>query len=126
MSTTGTLPVLPVRDVGAAIDHYVKTLGFKEVMRVPGPSGELVTGQVERAGNHIMFNLNPADADRRGGGIWLWIRIDDDDIDAMCEGLRRAGRVIREEIGDRFWGDRSFSVEDAYGYVLAFNKRKKR
>jgi PhnB protein len=123
MSATGTLPVLPVRDVGRAIEHYVKILGFTEVMRVPGPDGELVTGQVQRAGNHVMFNRNPADADKRGGGVWLWIRIDGEDIDALHGALKKAGLTIREELGDRFWGDRSFAVEDAHGYVLAFNKK---
>ena len=123
MSNSGTLPVLPVRDVVAAIEHYVGVLGFTEIMRVPGPDGAIITGQVQRAGNHIMFNLNPADAGKAGGGIWLWIRVDEDDIDALYADLKGAGLQIREEIGDRFWGDRSFAVADANGYVLAFNKR---
>ena len=115
--------MLPVTDVGAAIDHYVQTLGFTEVMRVPGPDGALVTGQVHRAGCHVMFNLNPDDAPHAGGGVWIWIRDDEADLDAMHAKLAGEGATIREAIGDRFWGDRSFAVEDLNGYVLAFNKK---
>jgi hypothetical protein len=58
-----------------------------------------------------MFNLNPADADKRGGGIYLWIRVEDGDIDAST-------RIC----GPRGW----FSVRDLNGYVLAFNKANPR
>lgn len=118
----GTLPVLPVADVGAAVDHYVDELGFEEDFRIPGPDGTLVSGQVRRGACQVMFNLNPKDADKRGGGVWLWIRMDDADIDAEHVRIRERGLTIVEEIGDRFWGDRSFAFEDRFGYVLAFNK----
>ena len=121
--STGTLPVLPVRDVSAAMDHFINDLGFSEIMRMPGPDGAVFTGQVQRAGNHVMFNLNPAQAGGRGGGIWLWIRIDDEDIDALHAALVAKDLEIVEALGDRFWGDRSFAVRERNGYVLAFNKR---
>ena len=50
-----------------------------------------------------MFNLNPDDAGKRGGGIWLWIRMDDTDLDAAYADIRAHGLTVREEIGDRFW-----------------------
>ena len=118
----GTLPVLPVVDVGEAIRHYVEDLGFEEDFRIPGPEGVLVTGQVRRGHCQIMFNLNPADASKQGGGIWLWIRADGRDIDAMYDEIKGRGLTIVEEIGDRFWGDRSFAFKDRFGYTLAFNK----
>jgi len=118
----GTLPVLPVADVNAAVDHYVQDLGFAEDFRVPGPDGTVVSGQVRRGACQIMFNLNPKDAGNAGGGIWLWIRADDQDIDEVYEDIKTKGLKIREELGDRFWGDRSFAFEDRFGYVLAYNK----
>lgn len=120
---TGTLPVLPVPDVSAAITHYVEHLGFTEIMRFPAPDGTVVTGQVARAGCHVMFNLNPVDAEKRGGGVWLWIRDDEADLDAFYAQVKASGAAIKEELGDRFWGDRSFAVEDLNGVVLAFNKK---
>ncbi len=119
----GTLPVLPVSDVPAAITHYVEVLGFREDFRIPVEDGTVVTGQVSRGNCQIMFNLNPADASRKGGGIWLWVRVDGEDIDALYEGIKGHGLGIKEELGDRFWGDRSFAFEDGLGYVLAFNAK---
>ncbi len=119
----GTLPVLPVADVPAAIDYYVEAFGFQEDFRFPDASGTIANGQVSFGDNQIMFNLNAKDAGKSGGGIWLWLRDDDGDIDALYEKMRTKAAAVKEEIGDRFWGDRSFAVEDAFGYTLAFNKR---
>ncbi len=119
----GTLPVLPVADVVAAITHYVEVLGFSEDFRVPMEDGPVVTGQVRRGNCQIMFNLNPKDADKRGGGVWLWVRVDEEDIDALYASFVENNIPIQEELGNRFWGDRSFAFQDANGYTLAFNKR---
>ncbi len=121
--TQGTLPVLPVADVDAIVDSYVKRLGFTEDFRFPGEDGVTANAQVRRGNCQIMFNRNPKDADRGGGGIWLWLRADDVDIDQFYAAVREAGFTVREEIGDRFWGDRSFAVDDGFGYTLAFNKK---
>lgn len=119
---TGTLPVLPVADVPSAIDWYTTVLGFRKLFDVPLPDGTVVTGQVERAGNNIMFNLNPADAPGRGGGIYLWCRVEDIDLDVLYQELRSKGVEVVDEIQDQFWGDRYFAVRDLNGYILAFNK----
>lgn len=120
---TGTIPVLPVHDVGKAIDWYVDVLDFTKLFDVPTPDGPVVTGQVQKYGSFIMFNLNPADADRRGGGIYLWVRIDGD-IDAFYGELRGKGLEVVDELQDGFWGDRWFAVRDLNGYVIAFNQTK--
>lgn len=116
------LPVLPVNDVAAALTYYTDVLGFDEVFRMPGPDGTLLNGQVAFHGSQLMFNLNPAMADQQGGGVYFWIRVDDMDIDAYYATLKDKGVTITEEIKDQFWGDRSFSAQDANGYNLAFNK----
>src|SRR3981081_2246215 len=119
---TGTLPVLPVRDVRQAIAWYVETLGFERLFDIPGACGGAVAGQVRKQSNNIMFNLNPRDADGRGGGIYLWCRVEDGDLDAFYDELRGKGLEVVDEIQDQFWGDRYFAVRDLNGYILAFNK----
>jgi PhnB protein len=119
---SGTLPVLPVADVPSAIDWYTTILGFEKLFDVPLPDGTVVTGQVQRAGNNIMFNLNPADASGQGGGIYLWCRVEDADLDVLYQDLRSKGVQVVDEIQDQFWGDRYFAVRDLNGYILAFNK----
>jgi len=121
---TGSLPVFPVSDVGASIAFYVETLGFEKLFDVPLEDGTLVTGQVVKEGNNIMFNLNPGEAGGRGGGIYVWCRVEDTDLDEYYLALKEAGLVVVDEIQDQFWGDRYFAVRDLNGYILAFNKVK--
>ncbi len=69
-----------------------------------------------------MLNLSPEMAPHAGGGVYLWFMLFEDEIDELYERLVSAGVDVVEEIGDRFWGDRSFTVTDHAGFHLAFNK----
>ncbi|MEM7739097.1 MAG: glyoxalase superfamily protein [Deinococcota bacterium] len=120
---TGILPVLPVTDVSKTLAWYVDTLGFDKLFEHPQSDGTVFTAQVEKHGSHIMFNLNPADAGSRGGGIYLWIRIQDD-LEAFYKKLVAEGLEVVDQLQDGFWGDQFFSVRDLNGYILAFNKAK--
>lgn len=122
IAPSGVLAVLPCADVEASLEFYTDTLGFTEVLRQPGPDGVLVDACVTYAGGQVMLNRNPEMAPHAGGGIYLWFRLVEDDIDALYERLVDAGVHVVEEIGDRFWGDRSFTVTDHAGFHLAFNK----
>ena len=117
------LPVLPVDDVAKAMDYYIEVLGFSEILRMPGQDGILVSGQVQQQDAHFMFNLNPKMADQAGGGIYFWVRLDDQDIDAHYETLKGKDVTIVDEIQDQFWGDRSFTIKDLNNYTLVFTKR---
>ena len=120
---SGVLPVMPSEDVLASLDFYTNTLGFTEIFRQPTENGELVNAQVTFAGGQLMFNLNPQSAVQRGGGVYFWFRLsDEDDIDAMYERLVDRGVTVIDEIADQYWGDRSFTILDHAGFHLAFNK----
>lgn len=120
----GTLPVLPVNDVRATIEWYVKVLEFKSLFEQPLPDGTVVAGQVEKQGSNIMFNLNPKESGGRGGGIYLWVRLEESDLDAFYGSVVAQGLEVVESLRDGFWGDRYFAVRDVNGYILAFNKSK--
>lgn len=122
MNPSGVLAVLPCADVEEALSYYTETLGFKELFRLPGPDDRLVDARVTYAGGQVMLNRNPDMAPMAGGGVFLWFRLFDDDIDEVYERYVDAGVNVVEEIGDRFWGDRSFTVTDHAGFHLAFNK----
>ena len=122
IAPAGLLAVLPSSDVEEALDYYTDTLGFVELFRQPGPEGKLVNARVAYAGGQVMLNLNPEMAPHAGGGVYLWFRLFEDDIDSLYERYVAAGVQVVEEIGDRFWGDRSFTVTDHAGFHLAFNK----
>lgn len=119
---SGVLAVLPSSDVEEALRYYTETLGFRELFRLAGPDEQLVDARVAYAGGQVMLNLNPAMAAQSGGGVYLWFRLFADDIDELYERYVAAGVTVVEEIGDRFWGDRSFTITDHAGFHLAFNK----
>ena len=121
-TTIGTLPVLPVADVQKTLSFYKDKLDFSELFNQPGENGMVINAQVHKEGCHIMLNYNPADAGKQGGGIYLWIRIENTDIDSYYNSLVEKGIDIVDEIKDQFWGDRSFTIKDCNGYHLAFNK----
>lgn len=116
------IPVFPVKDVEDALTYYTQVLGFTEDMRMPGPNGNVVNGRVHWSDVQIMFNLNPEMADQAAGAVWFWIYIDGMDIDAYYEELKEKGLTIVDPIKDQFWGDRSFTVKDQFGYFLVFTK----
>ena len=122
MPPTGVLAVLPSDDVEKALTFYTETLGFQELFRLPGPDGDLIDARVTYAGGQVMLNLNPEMAPHAGGGVYLWFRLFDDDIDELYDRYVASGVEVVEEIGDRFWGDRSFTITDHAGFHLAFNK----
>ena len=116
------MPVLPVANVAETLTYYTETLGFNELFRQSGEGGVVVNGQVQLETCTLMFNLNPSDADKQGGGVYFWIRIEGKNIDAYYRELSGKGVGIVEDIQDQFWGDRSFTIRDCNGYILAFNK----
>jgi len=119
---SGVLPVIPCADVAEALTSYTSVLGFRQLFRQAAPDGTIVNAQVADAGGDVMLNLDPEMAAHKGGGVYLWFRLAEDDIDALYERLVAAGVHVVEEIGDRFWGDRSFTVTDHAGFHIAFNK----
>ena len=119
---SGTLPVLPVADVRAALRHYTEQLGFEEVFSQQDDRGVVVNAQVQMDGCHLMLNLNPSRANDQGGGVYLWIRVREQPIDTLYEQLLARGITPVEPIADQFWGDRSFVVRDALGYSIAFTQ----
>ena len=119
---SGVLPVLPSADVAESLAYSTDSLGFTEIFRQAGEDGVVVNGQVAFAGRQVMFNLDPADAAKAGGGVYLWFRLFDDDIDALYRRLADGGVTIVESIRDQFWGDRSFTIQDHAGFHLAFSK----
>ncbi len=119
---TGTLPVLPVADVSNALACYVEQLGFEAVFTQPDDNGVLVNAQVQMDGCHIMLNLNPEAAGKGGAGVYFWVRVQQKPIDALYEQLLQQNIKPVEPIADQFWGDRSFVIKDADGYLIAFTQ----
>lgn len=125
-------PALSVEDVRRSVAFYVDKLGFS-TQGVFEQDGVVVHGEASAGPVQFMFGpaamLEGAQAAKSAGvplgaGIRFYTSLDSG-IDEYYEEVRSAGVRIVEEIGDRFWGDRTFSIADPDGYVLQFGEHVK-
>jgi PhnB protein len=114
-------PYLSVRGAAQAIEFYKKAFGAAEVMRMPGPDGKLGHAEIRIGDSRVMLSdeysemqfLGPA---TRGGTtvhMHLYVR----NVDAITQKAVAAGAKLIRPVEDKFYGDRSGSVEDPFGHV---------
>ena len=122
----GILPVLPVADIDVTAAYYIERLRFMENFRQKSQEGSSTDSQLTFEESTLMLNLNPDNAHLEGGGVYLWIRLFDTDINEYYDRLVADGVNIVNTIQDQFWGDRSFVIKDCNNYFLAFNQEVKK
>jgi len=115
-------PYLYYEDVAAALEWLARTFGFRERVRMPGPDGKVMHGEVELADGVVMMGhpgpgyKNP----KRLGGVTQNIYIYVDKVDAHFAHAKGAGAKILTEPADQFYGDRTYSAEDPEGHHWFF------
>ncbi|HTP52717.1 MAG TPA: VOC family protein [Anaeromyxobacteraceae bacterium] len=118
-------PNLILSDCGRAIDFYKRALGAEEVGRFPSPDGKSVWHAELRIGDSIVYaadempgrSAKPPAPDRISPvGFWIWTA----DCDAAHRRAVDAGGRSKMPPTDMFWGDRTATVEDPYGYSWTF------
>lgn len=123
-------PHLIFDDSAHAIDWYKKALGAEEKSRAVGPDGKIIHAELTIGNSVIMLN------DAMGGGksarsigaspvgFWLYV----DDCDALFNRAVSAGGSAAPgpmgQMTDQFWGDRSATLTDPYGYQWTIATRK--
>lgn len=116
-------PFFIVKDLQAAISHYLDRFGF--TLDFQGPAEDVYYAQVSRDGIGIMLKVVHPDvhpAPNRTRHAWArWdASICARDPDSLFAELKQRGAAFVKElsfIDDGLWG---FEVTDADGYVLAF------
>jgi PhnB protein len=128
---TSVAPQLTVDDVSKSMEYYERVLGFTKGLALKGEDGAVGHGEVTLGDVTIMFaaaNAENAATEAlargapKGLGVLLYFNLGDDDIDGYYDNAKKAGAKITDAIDDRYWGDRTFMLEDPDGYVLMFAK----
>jgi len=123
-------PHLIYDDAAQAIDWYKKALGADEKSRDVGPDGKIMHAELQIGNSRIMLN------DAMGGGrsaksfggspISLWVYVPD--CDARFNRAVAAGAQVPPgpmgQLGDQFWGDRTGTITDPFGYQWTIATRK--
>jgi PhnB protein len=123
-------PHLIFDDSAKAIDWYKKALGADEKSRALSPDGKVIHAELQIGNSRIMLN------DAMGGGksiksyggspISMWVYVDDCDT-LFNRAVAAGGQVPPGPMGqmmDQFWGDRSGTFADPFGYIWTIATRK--
>jgi PhnB protein len=123
-------PHLIFDNAAQAIDWYKKALGAEEKSRALGPDGKVIHAELQIGNSRFMLN------DAMGGGksakafggspISLWVYVQD--CDALFNRAVGAGAHVAPgpmgQMTDQFWGDRSGTFTDPFGYQWSIATRK--
>ena len=123
-------PQLILDRAADAIDWYKRALGAEEKSRSLGPDGKVIHAELQIGDSRIMLN------DEMGGGksakslggspIGLWIYVAD--CDALFNRAVAAGAQVGPgpmgQLSDQFWGDRTGTISDPFGYQWTIATRK--
>ncbi|HEU4457447.1 MAG TPA: glyoxalase superfamily protein [Longimicrobium sp.] len=102
----GVSPVLPVRDLAASIDCYVRRLGF---------TLDWEDGDTFASVSRGRCTLFLCEGGQGHPGTWVWIGVDD--VEALLEEYRGTGARIRHPPTNYPWA-LEMQVEDLDGNVL--------
>lgn len=116
-------PVLLVRDVVAAAEHYRDALGFTYPRFWGNPPKFVI---LDRDGLRLMLNQAPPGTVivphwKVDAGIWnvyYWV----DDVDALFAEFTARGAKIDYGLDDKPYGIREFGIQDLDGYDIGFGQ----
>jgi predicted enzyme related to lactoylglutathione lyase len=109
----GVTPILPVRQLDASIDFYVKVLGF--TVNFIGP-GEFASVSRDRCCVFL------CEGDQGNLGTWVWIGVDD--VEVFLEEYRAKGYEARHPPTNYPWAY-EMQIEDPDGNVLRIGSSRR-
>jgi PhnB protein len=123
-------PVLTLDNTAKAIRWYQEAFGATEAGRSATPDGKILHAEIQIGDSRIMLNdaVMGAKSPKALGGspAQLWIYVDD--CDTLFERALAAGAHVFSgtmgEMSDQFWGDRSGTLVDPFGYKWSIATRK--
>lgn len=117
------MAMLYVDSVEQARTFYVDRLGFTHMMGMLGKDGLLDFCTVTLGGARIMLMRPPegmtgtaADGTRRPVELYLEV----EKVEAYHDAVVKNGIRPVSPLTDQWWGDRTFTVLDPYGYLIWF------
>ena len=114
-------PYLSIRGAAEAIEFYKKALGAAEVMRMPGPEGKLGHAEIRIGGSRVMLSDEYPEMDFLGpqtrGGTSVHLHVYVRDVDAVVGRAVAAGAKLLRPVEDKFYGDRTGTLQDPFGHV---------
>jgi PhnB protein len=113
-------PYLALRDARSALDFYARAFGAELALKLDMPDGSVAHAEI-RIGDSIlmMAEENPDWGSRSPqalGGSPVSMMIYVADVDAAFARALAAGATEVRPVADQFYGDRTGTLADPYGY----------
>jgi uncharacterized glyoxalase superfamily protein PhnB len=112
-------PNLVCRNAARAIEFYKTAFGAKELVRMPGPNGEIMHAELQVGDSKFFVNDSmskttiPIPAEGVSNPMYIHLYVPNADTlfnRAVAEGAR-----VDMPLQDMFWGDRYGKLTDPYG-----------
>jgi len=113
-------PYLALRGARAAIDFYARAFGAELVLKLDLPDGTIAHAEIRIGDSVLMLAEENAEWGNRSpqslGGSPVSMMIYVPDVDAAFDRALAAGAARVRPVEDQFYGDRSGTLVDPYGY----------
>lgn len=113
-------PYLIVNGAERALDFYKRVFGATERMRMAGPNGKVGHAEIGIGDSVIMLADEHPEMGARApgafGGAAVSIMLYVDDVDATVKNAVAQGAKVVRAIEDKFYGDRTGTIEDPFGH----------
>src|SRR5262245_4877274 len=113
-------PSLVIKGAAKAIELYKKAFGAEEIMRMPGPTGQIMHAEIRIGDSVIMLGDEWPDMGYKApipnhitGGLHIYVP----DVDKAFDRAIAAGCTVAMPVSNMFWGDRYGKVADPFGHV---------
>jgi PhnB protein len=114
-------PYLIVNGAARAIEFYQRAFGATEIMRFAMPDGNIGHAEIKIGNSPIMLADEFPEMGYKGpqslGGSPVSIMLYVEDVDSVFNRAVAAGGSIREGVQDKFYGDRTGTLQDPFGHV---------
>lgn len=124
MTGPSIIPTLYYRDADAAIAWLEHALGFKTLMKVPGPDGTVVHAELQLGNGLIMLgtagNFGTSKSPLELGGVNQALYIIIDDVRAHYDRVTAAGTPIIHAYEEKDYGGAGYSCSDPEGHEWSF------
>jgi PhnB protein len=113
-------PYLIISGAARALDFYKKVFGATERMRMASPGGKVGHAEISIGDSVIMLADEHLEMGARApgafGGAAVSIMLYVEDVDATVQTAVAQGAKVLRPIEDKFYGDRTGTIEDPFGH----------
>ena len=120
----GATPYLIIKGASDALEFYKKAFGATEIMRIPAPGGAVGHAEIKIGHAIVMLADEFPEMNHKSpqsfGGTPVSMLVYVPDVDAFVKRAVAAGAKTLMPVENKFYGDRSGSLEDPFGHHWHF------